>query len=152
MLIYNLREYSNNYSRTSGSLWWYYKDEPNDNLLDSESFKSKIEIIGNTPADNNKKDIEIIVPLKCLNNFWRTLEIPLTNVDIILTWSSTCVITNSTGAERFAITDTKLYVPVVTLSPQDNAKLLQQLKPGFKRTINWNKYQSDPKTYTQTNV
>ena len=152
MLIYNLREYSNNYSRTSGSLWWYYKDEPNDNLLDSESFKSKIEIIGNTPADNNKKDIEIIVPLKCLNNFWRTLEIPLTNVDIILTWSSTCVITNSTGAERFAITDTKLFVPVVTLSTQDNAKLLQQLKSGFKRTINWNKYQSDPKTYTQTNV
>ena len=76
---------------------------------------------------------------------------PLTNVEVnfILTWSSTCVITNSTGAGRFAITDTKLYVPVVTLSPQDNAKLLQQLKPGFKRIINWNKYQSDPKTYTQ---
>ena len=79
---------------------------------------------------------------------------PSTNVEVnfILTWSSTCVITNSTDAGRFAITDTKLYVRVVTLSPQDNAKLLQQLKPGFKRTINWNKYQSDPKTYTQTNV
>ena len=76
---------------------------------------------------------------------------PLINcgVNLILTWSSTCVITNSTGGRRFAITDTKLYVPVVTLSTQDNAKLLQQLKSGFKRTINWNKYQSDRKTYQQ---
>ena len=57
--------------------------------------------------------------------------------------------TNSTGAEKFVITDTKLYVPVVTLITQDNAKLLQQLTSGFKRTINWNKYQSDPKTYAQ---
>ena len=53
-----------------------------------------------------------------------------------------CVITNSTGAGTFAITDTKPYVPGVTLSNQDNTKLLQQLKLGFKRTINWNKYQS----------
>ena len=84
-------------------------------------------------------------------NFWRTLEIPLINceVNLILTWSSTCVITNSTGIGRFAITDKKLYVPVVTLLTQDNAKLLQQLKYGFKRMINWNKYQSDPKTYAQ---
>ena len=68
---------------------------------------------------------------------------PLINckVDIILTWSPTCVITNSTGAERFAITDTKRYVPVVTLWTQNNAKLLKQLKSVFKRTINWNKYQ-----------
>ena len=70
-------------------------------------------------------------------------------VNLILIWSSTCAISNSTGAGRFAITDTRLYVPVVTLSTQDNAKLLHQLKSGFKRTINWNKYQSDPKTYAQ---
>ena len=63
-----------------------------------------------------------------------------------MTWSSACVITNSTSAGRFAIADTKLYVQVLT---QDNTKLLQQLKSGFKRTTNWNKYQSDPKTYTQ---
>ena len=76
---------------------------------------------------------------------------PLINceVNLILTWSSTCVITNSTGAGRFAITDAKLYVPVVTLSTQDNAKLLQRLKSGFKRTVNWNKYQSDPKIYAR---
>ena len=61
-------------------------------------------------------------------------------VNLISTWPSTCVITNSTGAERFAITDTKLYVPVVTLSAQDNAKLLQQLKSA------------DPKTYAQKNI
>ena len=76
---------------------------------------------------------------------------PLINcqVNLILTWSSNCVITNSRGAGRFAITNEKLYVPVVTLWTKDNAKLLQQLKSGFKRTINWNKYQSDPKTHTQ---
>ena len=62
-------------------------------------------------------------------------------INFMLTWSSTCVITNSTGERRFAITDTKLYVPVVTMSTQDNAKLLQQLKSGFKRIVNWNKYQ-----------
>ena len=71
---------------------------------------------------------------------------PLINceVNLILTWSSTCVITNSTGARTFAITDAKLYVPVVTLSTKENAKLLQQLKSGFKRVINWNKYLSKP--------
>ena len=94
---------------------------------------------------------KITVPLKYLRNFLRTLEMPLINfeVNFILTWSSTCVITNSTGAGRFTITDIKLFVPIVTLSTEDNAKLLQQLKSGFKRTINCNKYQSDPKTYAQ---
>ena len=67
-------------------------------------------------------------------------------VSFILTLSSACVIINSTGAEKFAITDTKLYVPVLTLSTQDNNL---ELKSAFKRTINWNKYQSDPKIYAQ---
>ena len=70
-------------------------------------------------------------------------------VNLILTWSKNCVITNSTGEGKFAITETRLYVPVVTLSTQDNAKLLQQLKSGFKRTINWNKYQSSIKAYAK---
>ena len=144
-------EYSHNYSKISGSLWQYYKDEPNDNLANSELFKSKVKITGSTPAGGNTKDVKIIVPLKYLSNFWRTLEMPLINceVNLILTWSKDCVITNSTGAGKFKITETKLYVPVVTLSTQDNAKLLQQLKSGFRRTINWNKYQSDPKAYAQ---
>ena len=70
-------------------------------------------------------------------------------VNLILAWSSTCVISNSTGARRFAITDTKLYVPVITLSTQDNSKLLQQLKSGFKRVSNWNKYLSKPELLAQ---
>ena len=60
-----------------------------------------------------------------------------------------CVISSTTGETKFAIAETKLYVPVVTLSTQDNAKLLQQLKSGFKRTISCNKYESNPKTYAQ---
>ena len=76
---------------------------------------------------------------------------PLINceVNLILTWSKDCVISSATGETKFKITETKLYVPVVTLSTQDNAKLLQQLKSGFKRTINWNKYESNIKTVTQ---
>ena len=92
-----------------------------------------------------------MVPLKYLSNFWRTLEVPLINceVNLILTWSSTCVITDSNGAATFAITDTKLYVPVVTLSTQENTKFFQQLKSGFKRVINWNKYLSKPELLAQ---
>ena len=68
---------------------------------------------------------------------------PLINceVNLILTWSKDCVITNSTGPGKFAIAETKLYVPTVTLSIEDNAKLLQLLKTDFKRTVNWNKYE-----------
>ena len=76
---------------------------------------------------------------------------PLINCEVnhILTWSKYCVISSATGKTKFKITETKLYIPVVTLSTQDNAKLLQQLKSGFKRIINWNKYESSPKTYAQ---
>ena len=141
MPMYNLIEYSDNYAKTSGSLWQYYRDKPNNNLANSESFKFKVKITGKSPNDDNEKDVEIIVPLKYLSNFWRTPEPPLINCEtnLILTWSSTCIITNSTGAETFEITDTKLYALVVTLSTKENAKLLQQLKSGFKRVINWNK-------------
>ena len=127
MPMYNLLEYSDHYAKTSGSLWQYYRDEPNDYLADSESFKSKTKITGKTPNNGNEKDVEIMVPLKYLSNFWRTLETSLISceVNLILTWSSTCVVTNSTGAGAFEITDTKLYLPVVTLSTQDNSKLLQ---------------------------
>ena len=120
MPMCNLIECSDNYAKTSGSLWQYFIDEPDDDLEDSESFKSKIKITGKTPDDNNEKDIEIIVPIKYLSNSWRNLEMPLINCEV------------------------KLYVPVVTLSTQENTKLLQQLKSGFKRVINWNKYLSKP--------
>ena len=143
MPMYNLIEYSDNYEKTTGSLWQYFRDEPDDDKENSESFKSKIKITGKTPNYGNGK---IMVPLKYLSNFWRTLEMPLINceVNLILTWSSICIITDSNGAGTFKISDTKLYVPVVTLSTEENAKLLQQLKSGFKRVINWNKYLSKP--------
>ena len=66
---YNLIEYSDNYSETSGSLWQYYKYDPNDNLANSASFKSKVKITGKTPNNGNRKDVEIIVPLKYFSNF-----------------------------------------------------------------------------------
>ena len=95
-----------------------------------------------------------MVPLKYLSNFWRTLEMPLINceVNLILTWSSTCVLISTNVQNQnatFAITDTKLYVPVVTLSTQENTKFLQQLKSGFKRVINWNKYLSKAELLAQ---
>ena len=85
-----------------------------------------------------------MVPLKYLSHFWRTLEMPLINceVNLILRWSSN---QNAT----FAITNTIFYVPVVTLSTKENAKLLQQLNSGFKRVINWNKYLSKPELLSQ---
>ena len=149
MPMHNLIEYSDNYAKTKGSLWQYFRDKPvddDDDIEDSRSFKSKKKITGKTPNDGNEKDAEIMVPLKYLSNFWRTLEMPLINceVNFILTWSSTCVTTESNGAGTFAITDTKRYVPVVTLSTQENTKFLQQLKSGFKRVINWNKYLPKP--------
>ena len=65
--------------------------------------------------------------LKYVNNFWRTLEMLLINceLDLILTWSEVCIISSATGATKFKITDTRIYVPVITLSTQDNATLLE---------------------------
>ena len=120
-------------AKTSGSFWQYHKDDPNDKkgklLLIHIQGKSNRKNAGNT------KDIQIATPFKYLSNSWKTLDIPLVNfeMNLILTWSGKCVITNSTDARTFEITDTKLYVPVVTLSSQHNAKLLEQLKPGLKR-------------------
>ena len=91
----------------------------------SASFKFKQEIAGVT-GDNGTKNVEVMVPLKCLSNFWRTLEMPSINCEINLILSHF-----DTKATTFAITDTKLDVPVVTLSVQDNAKLLEPLKIRF---------------------
>ena len=109
MAIYNMIEYNNNYSKTSGSLWQYYKDDPNDNITRSESFKSKIKITGKPPADKNMKNVEILVPFKHLTNFWVTLEMPLINceVNLILTWSISRVISSASGETKFKITETK---------------------------------------------
>ena len=163
MPMYNLIEYSDNYGKTTGRLWQYCKDIPawNDNNAIiiftgnnlTDSFKFEAKITGQT-GNNGTKDVEIMVPLKYLSNFWRTLEMPLINceVNLILTWSSTCVfaaVGDGNQAATFAITNTKLYVPVATLSTQENTKFFQQLKPGFKRVINWNKYFSNPELLAQ---
>ena len=164
MPMYNLIEYSDNYAKTTGSLWQYCKDIPardpnNDDIVvfadgnTTDSFKFKLKITGRT-GNVRTKDVEIMVPLKYLSNFWRTLEMPLINceVNLILTWSSSCVLIATSIPNQnatFTITDTKLYVPVVTLSTQENTKFLQQLKSGFKTVINWTKYLSKPELLAQ---
>ena len=161
--MYTLIEHSDNYSKSSGSLWQYCKDisaaENNDgeivnfavnNLNDSFDFKAKM--AGET-GDDGTKNIEIMVPVKCLINFWRTLEMSLINCEInfILLWSENCITVSTDVANQnaiFGICGTKLYVSV-TLSAQDNSKLLQQLKSVFKRVISWNKYLSKPELLAQ---
>ena len=146
MPMYNLTEYGDNHSKISGSLWQYCKDVPavnnNDDIVDfngasaTDSFNFQTKITSQTNNDGEIDNVEIIVPLKYLINFWRTL-----------TWSANCVIIYTDIANQiptFTITDTNLYVPVVTLSTQDNPKLSSQLKSGFKRTISWNKYLLKP--------
>ena len=157
MPMYNLLKYSKNYKKTTGTLWNYYRDQPSDPVsTNSESFKYKTSITGNTydvdltiigdggnPIPNpdydqnkeSKKETEVVIPVKHLSSFWRTLDVPLINyeVEIILTSSKNCVLADMTtrnagnnnippaivapsGCSTFNITDTKLYVPVVTLS------------------------------------
>ena len=149
MPMYNLIEYSDNYSDTSGSSQSFKRDVIDNNAEVSNndnapSFKYKANLIGNTETDRTKKRVKIAVPLKYLNNFWRSLELPLINckVELSLRWIENCVLTsaavdanaNNTGADSatFKITDTKLYVPIVTLSAEDNAKLSKLLGKGFK--------------------
>ena len=144
--MYNLLEYSKNYKKTTGSLWNYYRDEPNsstDNgnithsILNSKSFDYKANFIGSV-ANNNliKSGVKIVIPLKTLSNFWKNLNIPLINceVELILTWFKNCVLIDKLTRDAdynadpnvrkidnpenatFNITVTKLFVPVVTLS------------------------------------
>ena len=140
MPMYVLIEYSNNYSKTSEGSWQYRKEIPaanNDgNIVDfnganaTDSFNFKTKITGQTDNNGRIDNVEIMVPLKYLSNFWRTLEMPLINceINLILTWFANSFIIDAQVNNQvlaFAITDTRLYVPVVTLSTQDNAKLLQ---------------------------
>ena len=116
----------------------------NDN--NAPSFKYKPSNIGNTKANGTKNEVKIAVPLKYLSNFWRSLEMPLINckVELSLKWYERCLLTAATTA-TFKITDAKLYVPIVTLSAEDNAKLSKLLSEGFKRPVYWNKCKIIPK-------
>ena len=183
--MYNLLEYSKNYRKTIGSLYNYYRDEltndghdnnfDNRNVVNSEAFKYKNKITGNTynldagaqgydVNKNGTQKIELAIPLKYLGNFWRALNIPLISCEVFLElkWNKNCVITslerrqvdagppevrdNAPTGATLNITDCKLYVPVVTLSKDDEIKLLTNLKSGFKREIIWNKYRSQMTT------
>ena len=140
--------------------------------MGSKPFDYKANFIENGVTHNNltKNDAKIVAPLKYLSNFWRSLNIPLINceVELILTWFKNCVLISKSTRDAdydehidrkidvpenaiFQITDTKLYVPVVTLSKENDIKLLEQLKSGFKRTIKWNKYRSEMTVQPQNN-
>ena len=137
MSMHNLIEYSDNYSGTSGSLWQFKRDESSlrdtgnlDNISTANltSFKYKSSFFKPlTPDDNGiSKDVKIAIPLKYLSNFWRSLELPLINCKIHLesNWSKDFVMSNVARAIKFKTANTKLYVPIVTLSSKDNVKLL----------------------------
>ena len=146
-------------------------------VVNSNTFKYKNKIIGNTynvnaAADsydvnkNGTQEVELAIPLKYLGNFWRALNIPLISFEVflVLKWDKNCVITsleqrdirggnrdNAPTGATLVINDCKLYVPAVTLSKDDEIKLLTNLKSGFKREIIWNKYRSQMTTEAVNN-
>ena len=150
MPMYNLTEYSDNYSDTSGSLWQFKRDEIEGNVdltvdanhipNNSSSYKYKSNLT------TNRNEVKIAVPLKYLSNFWRSLEMPLINcrVELSLTWDENCILISLAGISIFTITDAKLYIPVITLSIEDNARLTKLLSKGFERSVYWSKYKVIP--------
>ena len=153
MTMYNLIQYSYNCSDTSSNLWQVEKDELSVNDINTAftndnapSFNYKTSINGNTVADgaNSKKDdVKLAVPLKYLSTFWRSLEMPLINckAEILLAWYTNCVTIIGNGtATTLAATDTKLYVPVIILKTEENAKLSKLLNEVFKGSVYWNHY------------
>ena len=143
MPMYNLIEYSDNYHDSSATLYQYKRDEPPEaNALNdlttntSSSFKYKVKLLGNPVLDGNiaKRSVKVVVPLKFLSNFFRSLEMPLINCKIKL-------LTDAVDAV-FIINDTKMYVPVVTLSKEDNKDFIEQQNKGFQRSIYWNEYKT----------
>ena len=133
----------------------------NDKTITNKSFEYKKKIIGNTPDDNNTLNAKVVVLLKNLSNFWRFLDLRFTNCKIELDppWSKECIVSeisitsevrvdNPVDVRQRAgatsqINNAKLYVPVVTLSTNDNIKFLENIKQGFIKTISWNKYRSE---------
>ena len=171
--MYNLLEYNKNYRKTIGSLYNYYRDELSDDaddnnfdnikVVNSNTFRYKNKITGNTynvdagvqgydVNKNGKQEIELAIPLKYLGNFWRALNIPLITCEVSLELKRQVdaglpvVRDNSPTGATLAINDCKLYIPVVTLTKEEEIKLLTNLKSGFKREIIWNKYRSQMTT------
>ena len=123
---------------------------------DSSSSKYKSSILGDLVADDANgalKDARTVVPLKYLSNFFRSLEMPLINckIHLELSWTKDCIMSSVAGATTLEITNTKLYVPIVTLLTKDNVNLTKQLYEGFKRSVYWNEYKSKIETKTADN-
>ena len=161
MPMYNLIEHSDNYQDSSATLYQYKRDEPPeaDVIADlavntSSSFKYKVNLLGNIAAAIPnvarvaRLNVKIVVPLKYLSNFFRSLELPLINckIKLNLTWKKECVLSTDAGDAVFIINDTKLYVPVVTLSKEDNKDFIEQQNKGFQRSIYWNEYKTKEKS------
>ena len=153
MPMYNLIEYSDNYQDSSATLYQYKRDEPPeanaiDNLTvdNSNSFKYKVSLLGNPVVADNiaKRSVKVVVPLKYLSNFFRSLEMPLINckIKLNLTWKKECVLSTDAGYAVFIINDTKMYVPVVTLSKEVAKDFIEQQNKGFQRSIYWNEYKT----------
>ena len=146
MPIHNLIEYSDNYQDSSATLYQYKRHEPPDNNVNltadnSTSFKYKVNLLGNIDAANpdnarvGRLNVKIVVPLKYLNNFFRSLEMPLINckIKLNLIWKKECVLSTAADDTAFVISDTKLYVPVVTLSKKDNKDFIKQQNKEFSK-------------------
>ena len=153
MPMYNLIEYSDNYQDSSATLYQYKRDEPPeaDAVTDltadtSSSLKYKISLLGNPVVANNIAgiNVKVVVPLKYLSNFFRSLEMPLINckIKLNLTWKKECVLSTDDGNAVFINNDTKIYVPVVTLSKEDNKGFIEQQNKGFQRSIYWKEYKT----------
>ena len=142
-----ISEYSDNYSDTSGSLRQFKRDESDINIagntanittLNSTSSKCKSSILGNPAADGAFRNVKIVVPLKYFSNFWGSLINCKAHLE--LNWTKNCVVSDIAGETTFKITNTKLYVPIVTFSTKDNVNLTKQFNEGFKRSVYWNEY------------
>ena len=157
MPMYYLIECSDNYQDSSATLYQYKRDEPpeDDTVADltannSSSFKYKIKLLGNltevagNAAGVRRLNVKIVVPLKYLSNYFRSLEMPLTNckIKLNLTWKKKCILSTGGGDAVFIINDTKMYVLVVTLSKEDNKDFIEQENKRFQRSIYWNEYKT----------
>ena len=160
MPMYNLLEYSDNYQDSTGILYQFKRNEPPDDNADvannTSSLVYKSKLISGTD-NNNVNNVKLVVPLKYISNFFRSLEMPLVNckIDLELTLHKDCMISSVNAAAgqlvSFMITNTKLNVLVVTLPTEDNNNLTKQLNEGFKRTIYWNQCVSKPFTEQAAN-
>ena len=157
MPMYNLIECSDNYQDSSATLYQYKRDEPPEDDVaadltadNSSSFKYKIKLlsnvieVGGNAAGVRRLNVKIAVPLKYLSNFFRLLEMPLINckIKLNLTWKKECVLSTGGGDAVFITNDTKMYVPVVTLSKEENKDFIEQQNKGFQRSIYWNEYKT----------